>query len=284
MKKLFDTIEEAIGQKFDRARYLLVGNAFQKRTLFLYEDNHREPSLVVKIPGSEEGDARCVIEYQGLEYLSRQNIPRIISSKPVRIIKYNGTNCYIQTTVYGKPMLSLLSLYTRSLNEKYFHRITDHLIEIYNNTKQIMVGGRSFCKCFQHGDFWIGNLGLSSDSIVLYDLEFSTEKGIPLFDLLHFGLYFKIVSDNIGRVGEEIVRGDYNRKNEKRNFFPTHDTVANMLAKPNRLSKIMKLCIKKYLYYAHIDEPDGIYLIKDYIENDRGIIGMGKDWEKHILD
>ena len=283
MNNLLIEIIKNISSEIDISRFLVIGNAFEKRSLFLYKHGEQKPYALLKIPGSTEGERRCKIEYDGLIYLNNHKIPTVISSEPLGVFKFKGINCYMQQILKSKSMLFILPKYYKRIKEKYFFKITDHLIQIYITTKKKNINNKSYSHCFKHGDCWIGNLGVRNDDLVLYDLEFSSQHGYPLYDLLHFGIYYLIISKNIGLIGKEIITEQYNRNDERRKFNITKEIIMETLIGPSQLSEIMKKCIYRYISKCNISMDDTIQLIKNYIEIDRKFIETEKNWERTIF-
>ena len=65
MNDLISMLSGALGADLDTTRYLHVGNAFGKRSLFLYRPQDKRPFVVVRIPHTDEGIRRCEAELAG---------------------------------------------------------------------------------------------------------------------------------------------------------------------------------------------------------------------------
>ena len=285
MKELIKASSEVIGKKLDDDRFLVVGNAFGKRSMFLYDIHGERPHYIIKMPGNIEGMERCKIEYEALEYLKTEKLPNIEHAVPIGKVNYHGIECFIQTTVYGKPMLGKLRLFRKTPNEGQFRFVTDHLIAIYNSTRHLSrQKDRSYSSCFQHGDFWLGNLARSGNSLILHDLEFATTTGQPLYDLLHFGMYHHRVVQNIGKVGRSITGNRGQSDKDQRVFELSSYDVEAVLEASGPFSKIMKECVLRYLRSCNIDRNDGLQLIRDYIKDDRKIKDVSDDRLVRVLD
>jgi len=283
MKNLIKRFEGFLNVDLDQNQYLLAGNAFGKKSLFLYKSNSSTPSIVVRMPQNLLGNKQCLREFKILEYLENQKIPGIVTPKRLGVYTLSGKIYFFQEVLPFESMLGNISLIRKSPPVKYFKIATTALITIYNKSKGAeKFEERSFYQCFQHGDFWLGNIGFSNGDITLLDLEFSDKNGFPLFDLLHLGLYYLIVKGNIGKVGSKVLNNHH--EEDRRIFDPVADTVINLLVKDNSLSALMRSCILRYLKECSISMDDGLMLIKQYFENDRGIVGLDENWEKQIFN
>lgn len=284
MKRLIIEIENLLDKVIDTSRYLLVGNAFGKHSIFFYKKNAKEPFLIIKVPGSEEGNDHCANEYKCMEYLSNKKIPNIQSSKTLGIIDNEDNKAYLYGTLFSKSLYCMLPLSTRIHKAKYFNWVTQHLIKIYHHTKESeKFESKTYALCFMHGDLWAGNIGIKNGDMIIYDLEFGRLNGKPLFDLLHFGLYYQVVVDNIGAVGGGIVTGNYDRDKEKRIFEPSATTVRKAFMMKNRLSMIIRRCVRDYVRSCGIGREDAHDLIFEYFNDDRGIKGLSSDFANKIM-
>ncbi|MCP4689482.1 MAG: hypothetical protein GY859_15620 [Desulfobacterales bacterium] len=283
MKRLFASVGEKLNKTIDPSRYLLIGAAFGKFSVFVYEENGTRPFAVVKVPGNEEGDAQCANEYRCMEYLHRKKIPGVKSARPLGIIENDDRKCYLYGTLFSDPFYSMLPLLTRVPKKRYFQRVTGMLIRMHHHSRQSEnIPGKSYALCFKHGDLWAGNLGGKGGDIVLYDLEFGCLEGKPLFDLLHFCLYYRVVVNNIGAVGGDVVTGDYDRDREKRVFKPSAETVRGTFMMNNRLSRITRRCVRDYVRSCGISVEDARALIFEYFHDDRGVKGLEPNFEEKI--
>jgi len=282
LKNLIESISDSLNVDLSLSNYLVIGSAFGKKTILLFRENERTPYLVVKIPEDEEGGVRCKMEYDGLGKLSLLSLKNVICSHQVGIIKHNEYTCYVQTYEASSLLLNKLNLITNSPNEEVFLYVTEQLVDIY---KTSLVGnkqpGVSYYRCFQHGDFWMGNLGVRKNKLVLYDLEFSSNMGLPLYDLIHFGLYYCRVADNVGKVGIKLFGKKAVKENRKFNL--TSVDVACCLLGDSELANVMRKCIKLYVDKCGISRQDARKLIVDYIEFDRGIQGLNSGWIEKVM-
>lgn len=284
MKHLLASVGEKLNKTIDPSRYLLIGAAFGKFSVFVYEENGKRPFAVVKTPGNEEGDTQCANEYLCMEYLHRKKISGIQSARPFGIIENDDQKCYLYGTLFSKPLYSMLPLLTRVPKKKYFQRVTRMLIRMYHHTRQSEnIQGKSYALCFKHGDLWAGNLGMKGGDMVLYDLEFGCLEGKPLFDLLHFCLYYQVVVNNIGSVGGDVVTGNYDRDLEKRVFKPSAETVRGAFMMNNRLSLITRQCIRDYARSCQLSTEDVCALIFEYFHDDRGVTGLESNFEEKLF-
>ncbi len=284
MKSLLADIENVAEFPLDPSRYLLVGNARWKRSVFLYRAEGRQPAILAKMPGNDVARRQCETEYRALSYLAEQSIPNALAPRPLGTFSHGGQPCYLQEVLVSKQMLSSLPLFSRRPRVRDFRRVTRHLIDIYRSTSHAEAHeAKSYALCFQHGDFWIGNLGLLGKSLALYDFEYATRNGMPLFDLLQFGLYYRVALGNVGTVGHEVVRGTYTREAEKRVFAPSVADVETVLIQRGPFAKLMRICIAEYVAACGISRQDAAVLIRAYIEDDRGISGLRKGWEQGVV-
>jgi hypothetical protein len=283
VKSLIRKLSRQLGTRLDEDRYLHVGNAFGKRSIFVYRPRDRMPFLVVRMPHNPEGIERCRIEQASQVFLARERIPGIQSTKSLGVVEYAGQQCYIQQAMHTRSLMLELPILTKRAPVRCFRDITQCLVAVYQHTKgEVPEEGKSYFQCYKHGDFWIGNLGRAGKEIAMYDLEFSDIHGQPLYDLLHFGLYYEVVMQNIGKVSRRVVLGDQSGVNDVRTFMPTTDTVSSVLLDSD-LGLLMRSCIRTYLDQCNIGVNDGCELIKKYIETDRGITGLPNGWELDIL-
>lgn len=285
MNRLIQTVKNTLlNTDIDCNRYILISNAFEKRSLYVYKENECMPSFIVKIPGTEEGEKKCGNEFKGITYITEKKIKGIISAAPLGIFEFDSRRCYIQSALFSKPMLACLSPFRSKLKSTYFKSVAKHLVQIYLNTKHYEIEGKSYCNCLMHGDFWIGNLGLLDNDLVLYDLEFFNESGLPLYDLIHFGLYYYMAQKNSRKIGRIVSNDQYSKADEKRDYKPQEEDIYNLLLKDNGLSTIMRRCILYYIEHSGISYSDACDLIKSYVEEDRGIEGLDPHWEGKILN
>ncbi len=284
MNDLIQAVGDFLGKEVDPRNYLLVGAAFGKHSVFIYEKNARRPFAVVKIPGNEEGEEHCANEFKCVTYLNETRPPGIRAPEALGAFDHEGGDVYVYKTLFSKPLYCMIPLLTRRHKKRYFHLVTEHLIKMYDHSRRaVNVEGKSYALCFKHGDLWAGNLGVKGGDLVLYDLEFGRLSGKPLADFLHFGLYYQVVVNNIGAVGGEIVKGSYERGKEKRIFKPTAETIRSAFMAKNRLSGIMRGCIRRYTRACRINARDARDLIFDYFYLDRGVNTLEKTFAEKIV-
>lgn len=284
MKALFDQAESILGVTLDPSRYLLVGNARWKRSVFLYEPGNAEPSVVAKMPANEVAQQQCDREYSSLKRFAQYDIQDVIAPRAAGEMIFEGFRCYFQHVIISHQWLGKILLSPRGPQRRSFLAAAAYLTRVYQSTRHPKAeNGKSYARCFQHGDFWIGNLGQKGSSLVLYDFEYARDDGFPLFDLLQFALYFKVALNNIGKVGTEIAKGSYDRKREKREFVPSIEDVAMMFVDPGPFRDTVAASIQCYCEGCGTSREDAATLLKEYIEQDRGISGLTPGWEHNVL-
>lgn len=284
MKTFIDHAQSILGMDLDTSRYLVVGNARWKRSVFLYEQGRAEPTVVAKMPANEVAQQQCDREYSGLKSFAKYSIQDVIAPRPKGEMVFGGFKCYFQQVIISDQWLGRLLRSRRRPRRKDFLAAAAYLTRVYESTRFPNVDdGRSFARCFQHGDFWMGNLGQKGSSLVIYDFEYSRHDGLPLFDLLQFALYFRVALKNIGKVGTEIARGSYDRKEEKREFNPSVEDVAVMFVEPGPFRETVAASIQSYCARCGINREDSAMLLREYIEQNRGISGLAPGWENKVL-
>jgi len=70
MIDLISKIEDYLNISIDYKKYLLIGNAFDKKALFLYKRKDNHPSILVRIPINIRAEKLCENEYNNLLYLN----------------------------------------------------------------------------------------------------------------------------------------------------------------------------------------------------------------------
>lgn len=284
MKNFINKIEDFLKCSIDSTRYLLVGNAFGKRTIFLYKHNSSRPFVIAKIPGNEKAEFRCEVERKSSEFLNKIRIPNIRAINSIGILKYDQYKCYLYEACYSKSLYNMIPLVSKIPKVKYFKWVTSRLIDIYHCTREPEnMHERSYGRCYQHGDAWLGNMGRMGNNLILYDLEFSQRNGTPLFDLLHFGLYYQVVIENIGKIKSRIISGEYSRDNERRIFSASVKNLEKAFLDDNRTSKTMRNCIHDYLKSCNIASEDAQFLVWQYFSVDRNIEDIPFDLAEKIL-
>lgn len=269
-----------MGVDLDLDKYLLAGSAFGKKSLFIYKLDSAIPDFVVRIPENNSSEEKCLNEFNCLKYITDLDIPDIICPEAIAAFNDGSRKFYVHKIVRFKSLLSGISLILKTPPQRFFNIVTEVLVKLYLATKNDDNSLLGVPACFQHGDFWVGNIGIWKKCIVLMDLEFSDPSGIPLYDLLHFGLYFKVVNANIGKVSNVNDKS----LSDKRIFAPDVTSVLDLLCSDDKLSRIMKKSIIQYLEQCSIDKNVGLDLIKNYFEKDRGINGLPPNWEQKIFN
>lgn len=284
MKEIFEKVESEICREIDQTRFLIVGNARWRRSVYLFAPFDSKPFLLLKMPANDEAQHQCDVEYKGICYISSSDIPNIVTPRPMGSIKHKGRICYLQNVVESNLMLNSIAEQWYHPKNTHFVKITGHLVDIYQKTKhEEKISGKSFSRCYQHGDFWAGNIGIKGSKIVLYDFEYADENGFPLMDLLHFGLYYIIAMGNKGRIATSILKTNYRNMDDRRKFEPSREDIKTLLLDGDHVSRIMRKCIESYISRCGIRQEDAIELIKEYVEGSRGISGLIPGWERTLL-
>lgn len=283
--ELIKLAKDLVGTSLDAERYLIFGNAFQKRILFLYEVGASEPAYVVRIPLGDEGRQQCKREYRNLHVLSQLGLPNVDFPRPVGTFQLMGRPCFMQTALYARPLMNMLPMSRWSrLGQREFYWLTDCLISIYQaGLSKHSKLGKSYYPCFQHGDFWAGNLGRRDNTLAMYDLEFGNASGWPLYDLLHFGLYFRVVMSNVGKVHLKRVRGKGRAMADDRKTTADSKTVEQAFLDQSPLAQVMRRCIRRYATGCSIDEVDVLGLVWRFFSYDRKINGLAEPAMQTIL-
>lgn len=276
-------VEQCLGQDLDHRRGLLVGNARGKRSVYLYERSGKEPSFVVKIPHSDIGQRQCDREARGLEQFASLEVPDVEFPRLAGSFLYGRYRCYVQRAVNGQLWLGKLPVVGLRFRRAHFEKATDALVRIYRNSVQRDSEEETKCgRCFQHGDFWVGNVGSNGRGVVLYDFEYAQPMGSPLHDLMHFSLYYVVARRNAGKVGVEVVKGEYTRENDQRRFAPDREDVRAIL-RGGPYQGVVRSCVKTYCDACSISADDARLLIKGYVVGDRGIEDLPKHWEDALV-
>lgn len=283
--EIISAVEKEANVKLDNERFLLFKNAFRKNSLFLFGESEKNPCLFVRLYAGDKGEQRCRKEKAMLEFLAEKKVPNVLFPESIGVVKCgDGISCYIQRVIVSNPLFSTLPLILRRPSRRCFFKVTQHLIDIYLYTRaSCLVEGKSYSLCYQHGDFWIGNLGTAGNKLVLYDFEYAKQSGLPLYDLLHFCLYYRIVDENIGKVGCNILGGVLKKGQDDRVFSPTARTVHDTFLGQKVFPTLVRRCITMYIERCNIKRKCAVELIKSYIEIDRGIKGVGYAWEEKVF-
>ena len=281
MKDLLRLSQEALGMEFDPNRFLVVGNARQKLSVFLFDNTGRNPVVVARIPGHPYTEKQCRTEHESFRLFARQNVPGILVPEPLGEVKYKEYTCFFQGVITSRQWQSRIPNWRAYPRKADFIRATEYLIRMCNSTRMETEAGET--RCFEHGDFWMGNLGQKGSSLVLYDLEYANAEGQPLYDLFHFCLYYRVALRNRNLVGREVTSGTYNREDEKRVFSVTREDIHTVFIDPGPFRVLVSECIKRYGEACTIDSKDAADRLKQYVENslegNRGIQGFPVGWE-----
>lgn len=283
MREFIGLVEELVGTRLDRARALLVGNARQKRSVFLFPAGSAEPAFVAKVPGNPQAQEQCDVEEAGLRTMKRLPLTRMLSPPPLGTVSWDGFRCHVQGSIRSRQLMGELPVHRRHLRRAHLRRAVEALTELYLASRHATVIGTSYARCVQHGDFWLGNLGRTRTQTVAYDLEYCTEDGLPLFDLCHFVLYYSVALRNVGRVGPRLLKGDYSRETDERSFHPTAEDVRRLFVDEGPVRSLVREHLAVYCEAADITRPDGRELVRRFIEVDRGIVGLPPGWESDVL-
>lgn len=271
--------------QIDKDRYLIINNKYGKRAVFLYAGGARKPSFIVRMAREEFGIKQCEREFNNLKGLETLNLNKIEFPHPVQEFSVGGRACFLQTAVYASSLMSMipLSRFGR-LKQRDFYWITEALVCLYRTSRtEVAANGEPGVRCFQHGDFWVGNLGRKDDSLLLYDLEFGNPKGWPLQDLLHFGLIARVVMNNVGKMKLGITRGSDKGLSDNRTIEPDADAVCGAFLGSSPLARTMRECIRRYLAACNIARDDAIRLAWSYFKDDRQIVFSDPDCVERIF-
>ncbi len=284
MRDFIRLASESLDREFDCDRVLVVGNAQRKRSIFLYEKSGRDPVVVARLPGHVDTEARCRVEQEGFRAFADFGVPDIVVPEALGEMPYAGYTCFFQQAVRSRQWQSRIPNWGSRPRKADFLRATDHLIDIYQATQES--SGDGTVSCFQHGDFWMGNLGQLGSSLVLYDLEYARVDGEPLYDLFHFSLYYRVALRNRGLVGMEVAEGTYDRGEEQRVFSITQEDIHVAFIDPGPFRDLVGSCINRYCSECMISPETSARLLKRFVEHridgNRGIQGFPSDWEQTV--
>ncbi len=274
---------EAIGQSISPNRFLIMGSAFNKISALLYGPASANPILVAKIPVGDEGRLRCQTEHNGLTFLQQNPVEAVAIAVPIGIIHHGDNPVFLQSYQPARLMLRNIPTFRQTFRESHFSTAANILGNIYQAsiTAPMEVSGH----CFQHGDFWPGNIGKNGGDYVLYDLEFSDSVGQPLFDLLHFGLYYYRVLSNVGKLNPEAYPRLRSNESDKdmRQFELLASDVVTVMCDSNKFSNTMHAAIRQYAEKCQLDEQMIGSLARSYVEEDRNIAGLPNNWHSKFM-
>lgn len=284
LEHLIPALENKLGWQLDNQRYFLVGNAFSKFSVFLFKEGSRQPAVIAKMACNEAALQKCQNEYSVLKFLHNSPISNIRAAEPMGILKTADQLFFLQGYVESRLLVDDLPLYRRAFLKRQFSIAVDRLSEIYNSTKEpLSISGRSYSRCFQHGDFWLGNLGVLPKQLVLYDLEFSRILGTPLYDLLHFGIYYFRVLSNIGTYQVfEPSNSPGNKSTDRRTLALQPNDIHTVFGSENVYSQVMYAAIFAYVENCKIDHADALDLLLKFVGQDRHVEGLSENWESDV--
>jgi hypothetical protein len=284
MKEFIESAAETLGQYFDMDRVLVVGNSQRKRSVFLYGLSGLEPTVVARLPFNPYVAERCRAEHDVFHQFAKFGVPDVIVPKALGEMEFGQNPCFFQEVVVSKQWQGRTPNRGSRPRKIDFQRATDYLIAIFRSTH--WDGDDGTVRCFQHGDFWMGNLGQKGSSLVLYDLEYGTGNGTPLYDLFHFCLYYQVALRNRGLVGMEVAGGTYSRGEEKRTFSVTPEDVHTVFIDRGPFRDLAGACIKRYCEGCMISAEKAAeslkYFVEHQIENNTGIQGFPSGWERAV--
>ena len=285
LTKLAEAAEQSLGFKLDRDRFILAGNAFDKFSFFLYRPGQPNPACIAKTARTARGTNRCAIEYDVISRLGNIDITCARFPKPLGIIDADSQTFYLQEYAIGELLLGQIPLYRKRFRREHFLTATRLLADLYFETKEAAAAeNRSYSRCFQHRDFWIGNIATADSGLILYDLEFSEISGLPLYDLLHFGIYYFRVLSNIGsyRLHGRSGAGGAGSVDDRVIELQGAD-VKTVFGSRNRFSKRMYQSIFDYTDKCFISDDDALELVLSFIGNDRDVVNLGEQWKSETI-
>lgn len=283
MKAFIEQAAESLERELDTARYLVVGNAFWKRSIFLYDRSHPDPVVLARMPGHPDTEAQCYDEQEGFRKFARLKVPSVVVPEVYGEMPYAGYRCFFQEVVRSRQWQVHIPIRGKYPRKQDFLQAAAYQIDIHNASR--FVDEQGAVRCFQHGDFWIGNLGQLDRKLVLYDLEYAKPGGLPLYDLFHFCLYYCVALRNRGLVGSELAKGTYARTEEKRDFNVDRADVRTVFITPGPYRDLVEECIRQYCLNCGIAAPDAAALLKQYVEcsiANKGIRGFPAGWEQQV--
>jgi hypothetical protein len=270
MTELIDKVSRFLGVDLDPARYLHIATSSGKHTEFFYRMGQSLPCIVGRVPFNSKGLTSCDTELAAQIHLRAKAVSGITVPESLGVLQHHGTSHYLQEAIVSRPMMDDMSLIRRRLPESLFRNVTRTLIGLYRQTRESsFIEGKGYARCFEHGDFWVLNLGYVGERLVLYDLEFSDVRGLPLHDLLHFGLHYAVVMRNLGKENHRVTS-------------PTSESVQEAFIE-SPLADLMRECIETYLRGCEITGEEARELMKEYIEGDQEVSGLAVRWEHRAL-
>lgn len=268
--------EAVLEVDLDRNRYSLLCSAHGKRGLFVFKPGETAPHALLKSADTAGARERCATDYAALEFCAPLHIDGVRVPKPLGQLEHEGTLYHAQEAVRSGSMnRALASRPSQSL----FSWVTTRLIALHQATRS-----EDGAQCLFHGDCWTGNLGRLENHLVLYDFECARPQGKPLFDLIHFCLFYAVAMRNAGKVGLEVLFGKYRRDRDSREFLATRETAHHALIDDNPLSKIAHSSIGAYLDGTGIGPESACELLREYVEVRREIEGLPDGWAERVIE
>jgi len=284
MRAFIERASESLGQMFDPDRVLVVGNAQKKRSVYLYGLSGCQPSVVARLAGNHVIEKQCGAEHEIFRTFSDLRVPDVIVPRALGEMDHQGITCYFQEVVTSNQWQNRIPLRGKHPKKREFELATRYLVKIHKATRREDDDGRT--RCFQHGDYWIGNLGQRGSSLVMYDLEYGKSGGDPLYDLFHFSVYYRVAMRNRGLVGGEMATGTYDRSDEKRSFLVRKEDIETVFINEGPYRNLVAACIKRYCDACMISSETAAGLLKHFVEhqleNNHGIQGFPSGWEQAV--
>ena len=284
MKDFVEQASEVLSIRLDLERLLLVGNAQYKRSLFLYAKDSAIPNFVARIPGHINSERRCRTEQENLRAFTHYSLGGLCAPVALAEMPYQEFTCFFQSVVVSEQWQSRIPNRGPKPRRRDFMEATRYLVELYQHTSR--ASASDVPQCFQHGDFWMGNLGQAGTRLVLYDFEYASTTGTPLHDLFHFCLYYRVALRNRGLVGMEVVEGRYKRDGDRRAFSVTIEDIHEVFITRGPFRNLVQDCIKRYCSACMIPSNIAAQYLQEFvehsIENYRGIQGLPRGWENAV--
>jgi len=274
LSDFIDSISGHIDGDLSKNRYLLLGNAFNKFSVILYQQNSAKPSYVAKVAMTDKSRQRCNDEFLALKKLESTKIPLISAARPISKFQLERHFVYLQSFVDHELMLDELPLYFPRFVRRHFDVATRALVNIYRETN-FTDQKNEISQCFQHGDFWLGNIAYHDEALHLLDLEFAKEDGYPLFDLLHFGIYYYRVIQNIGKY-KRLRPGQENHATDQREIRLQTEDVSTVFCCKSRYSRELYRSIHRYTDDCGLSDQQSLKLIETFLASDRDIDGYSE--------
>lgn len=288
MRAFIEHAADALQMDLDPARFLVVDAARLKRTVFLYAPVSATPIAVVRMPVHWDTVKRCVAEHEGLQAFATLNLSAIQAPKPLTPFTWGEFECYTQQFISGRPWLLDLPVRDSLPKRSHVDTAVDLLIELHNASVSSEADEVSNTRCFQHRDFFLGNIGWRDKTAVLYDFEYARPKGYPLYDLLHFLLYYRIALRNRGLMRQNVAKGEYDAQQEERHFHLTAEDIQHTMVLPGGYRDVVARAVARYCIGCEIalDEAERliVHSVEQAVENGRGVAGLSSDWQRALVN